>query len=131
MSLEYDPKCSNPKPNPELGALSNMNYTAMDEAPKDTAVRKCLEVRTLAREFFIDNLLVRMMGRELMAPVTDRTTLISSGVASPVATNHAAKGSVFVKFRNAGNLENWPHNTAVRKCLEVRTPRAKSGTGSA
>ena len=36
------------------------------------------------------------MGRELMAPRTDRTTRIPSGVASPVATNHAAKGSVFV-----------------------------------
>ena len=33
------------------------------------------------------------MGRELMAPRTDRTNRIPSGVASPVATNHAAKAS--------------------------------------
>jgi len=47
-------------------------------------------------------------GRELMAPKTDRTTRISSGVASPVITNHAAKGSVFVNLRNTGNLKNCP-----------------------
>jgi len=45
------------------------------------------------------------MGRELMAPRTDRTTRIPSGVASPVTTNHAAKGSVFVNLRNDGNLK--------------------------
>ena len=32
-----------------------------------------------------------------------------SGVASPVTTNHAARESVFVNLRNAGNLKNWPH----------------------
>ena len=41
-----------------------------------------------------------------MAPRTDRTTPIQSGVASPVTTNHAAKGSVFFNLRNAGNLKN-------------------------
>ena len=40
-----------------------------------------------------------------MAPRTDRTTRIPSGVASPVTANHAAKESVFVDLRNAGNLE--------------------------
>ena len=35
-------------------------------------------------------------GRELMAPRTDHTTRIPSGIASPVTRNHAAKGSVFV-----------------------------------
>ena len=49
-----------------------------------------------------------MMARELMAPRTDRTMRILSGVASPVTTNHAAKGSMFVKLRNAGNLKNNP-----------------------
>ena len=39
------------------------------------------------------------MGGELMAPITDRTT----GVTSPVTTNHAAKGCVFVNLRNAGS----------------------------
>ena len=39
-----------------------------------------------------------------MAPRTDRTTRIPSGVASPVTTNHAAKGCVFVDLRNGGNL---------------------------
>ena len=40
-----------------------------------------------------------------MAPRTDRTTRIPSGVASPLTTNHAAKGSVFVNLRNPGNLD--------------------------
>jgi len=44
------------------------------------------------------------MGRDQMAPRTDRTTRIPSGVASLVTTNHAAKGSVFVNVRNGGNL---------------------------
>ena len=39
-----------------------------------------------------------------MAPRTNRTTRIPSGVASPVATNHAADGSVFVNLRDTGNL---------------------------
>ena len=38
------------------------------------------------------------MGKERMAPRTDRTTRIPSGVASPVTTKHAAKGSVFVNL---------------------------------
>ena len=40
-----------------------------------------------------------------MAPGTDRTTRISSAVASPVATNHAAKGSVLVNLTSTGNLK--------------------------
>ena len=44
------------------------------------------------------------MGRELIAPRTDRTTRIPSGVATPVTTNHAPKESVFVNLRNAGTL---------------------------
>ena len=40
-----------------------------------------------------------------MAPIIDRTTRIPSGVASPVTTNHAAKGSVSVNLRNGGNLK--------------------------
>ena len=45
------------------------------------------------------------MGRKPMAPRNDRTTRIPSSVVSPVTTNHAAKGSVFVNSRNAGNLK--------------------------
>ena len=52
------------------------------------------------------------MGRELMTLKTDRTTRIPFGVALPVTTNHAAKGSVFVKLRNAGNFEKWPPERA-------------------
>ena len=52
-----------------------------------------------------------------MAPRTDRTTPVGcrvrypipSDVASPVTTNHAAKGSVFVNLRNAGNLKIGPN----------------------
>ena len=40
-----------------------------------------------------------------MASRTDRTGRITSGGASPITTNHAAKGSVFVNLRNAGNLK--------------------------
>jgi len=47
------------------------------------------------------------MGRELMAPRTDRTTRIPSCVASPVTKNHAAKGFVFVNLRNGGSLKKW------------------------
>ena len=43
-----------------------------------------------------------------MAPRTDRTARIPSGVASPVATSHAAKGSVFVDLTNTGNLRKYP-----------------------
>ena len=46
----------------------------------------------------------RGRGRELMAPRTDHTTRIPSGVASPVTKNHAAKGSVFSNLRNLGNF---------------------------
>ena len=48
-----------------------------------------------------------------MAPRSDRTTRIPSVAASSVATSHAAKGSVFVNLRNAGNLKNQPHTQAV------------------
>ena len=41
-----------------------------------------------------------------MALRTDRTTRISSAVASLVTTNHAVKGSVFVNLLSAGNLRN-------------------------
>jgi len=37
---------------------------------------------------------------ERVAPRIDRTTRIPSGVASPVTTKHAAKGSVFVNLKN-------------------------------
>ena len=43
-----------------------------------------------------------------MATKNDRTTRIPSGVASPVTTEHAAKGSVFVNPRNTGDLEICP-----------------------
>ena len=45
-----------------------------------------------------------MMGRELMAPRTNRTTRISSSVASPVTAN--PKGPVLVNLRNNGRLKN-------------------------
>ena len=45
------------------------------------------------------------MGRQLMSPITDRTMRIPSGVASPITTNHAVTGSVFVKLTNPGNLK--------------------------
>ena len=38
-----------------------------------------------------------------MAPITDHTTRIPSGVASRATTNHAANGSVFVNLRNFGD----------------------------
>ena len=44
-----------------------------------------------------------------MAPRTDRVTRIPSGVASPVTTNRAEKGSVCVSLRNSGNLKIDPN----------------------
>ena len=41
-----------------------------------------------------------------MAPRTDRTTRVPPGVTSPVTTDHAAKGSVFVNSRTAGTFKN-------------------------
>jgi len=54
---------------------------------------------------------VRSLGRELMAPRTDHTTCIPSGVASTVTKNHAAKGSVFVNLRDTGNFKKWQELT--------------------
>jgi len=77
------------------------------------------------------------MGRELMAPRTDRTTRIPSGVASPVTTNHAAKGSVFVNLRNVGNLPlalfchsmtvsgSFPKKTGGRPCSTAPITRER------
>ena len=44
-----------------------------------------------------------MLGRR-----TDRTTRIPTGVASPISTSHEANGCMFVKLRNAGNLNICP-----------------------
>ena len=44
--------------------------------------------------------------RELMAPRTHRTSRILSSVASLITTKHAAKGSVFVSPRKAGNVRD-------------------------
>ena len=68
----------------------------------------------------------------LMAPITDRTTRI----ASPITTKFAAKGSVFVDLRNAGNLKivwNWwvepcmvrfteKRHSVLAHCLTVLEP---------
>ena len=54
-----------------------------------------------------------------MAPRTDRTTCIPPGVASPVTTSHAAKGSVFVNLITGDNffkmaqVAQIPHIAAV------------------
>ena len=67
------------------------------------------------------------MGRGLMAPITDPTTRIASAVASPVTTHHAAKGSVFVDLRKAGDLkirqlpEREPMSVILRRKESSRT----------
>ena len=66
------------------------------------------------------------MGRELIAPRIDRTTRISSGVASPVTTNHAAKGSVFVNLINGGNFPNLPSKCGFRGGDESAEPPVPS-----
>ena len=43
-----------------------------------------------------------------MAPRIDRTTRISSAVASPLTTNHTAKRSGFVNLKTPGNLKIAP-----------------------
>ena len=65
-----------------------------------------------------------------MAPRTDHTARIPSGVAFPVATNHAAKGFMFVNLRNAGNLKNglvtwnsrWMRWSSARKFVDFVGP---------
>ena len=57
-----------------------------------------------------------------MAPRTDRTTRIPSGFASPVTTNHAAEESVFVDFRNTGNLNTWPGRGVVDRLHDPAAP---------
>ena len=52
------------------------------------------------------------MRKELMAPRTDCTTRMPSGVTSPVTTNHVTKQCVFVHLRNTGNLKTWPEERA-------------------
>ena len=59
------------------------------------------------------------MCRELMAPRTDRTTRIPSGVTSPVTTNHAAKGSVCVNIRNAGRSKIGPEGDQQLQLREI------------
>ena len=54
-----------------------------------------------------------------MVPRTDRTARIPSGVTSPVTTNHAAKGSVFVNLRNAGNLKNMVYGDLGEKVADL------------
>ena len=81
------------------------------------------------------------MERVLMAPRTDRTTCIPSGVESPVTTTHAAKGSVFVNVRNTRKQKNgraWYHigdvslerslrqiHLALRRGLPPHTTRSR------
>ena len=43
--------------------------------------------------------------RDAAPAARSRSACIPSGVASPVTTNHAAKGSVFVNLRNTGKLK--------------------------
>ena len=62
------------------------------------------------------------MGSELMVPKIDRTTRILSGVASPVTTNHAVKGSMFVKLKNTGNLKIGPRPPPLAPHLPPPSP---------
>jgi len=54
------------------------------------------------------------MGSELMAPRTDHTTRIPSGVASPISTSHEANGRMFANLRNGDNLKLGPQNRRCR-----------------
>jgi len=65
-----------------------------------------------------------------MAPRTDRTTLIPSAVASPVTTNHAAKGSVFVNLRSPGNLKLAPRGTWGLGGLPTHSAARSSSTAT-
>ena len=56
-----------------------------------------------------------LLGIELMAPRTDRTTRSASGVASPVTTDHAA----FVNLKNTGNSKIGPWVVGFGKLLGV------------
>ena len=77
---------------------------------------------------------------------TDRTTRISSAVASPLTTKHAAKRSVFVNLKTNGNLKKcsriaitlyqvmailWvaPFGIACLIAAHIRKSRPDSGLG--
>ena len=53
-----------------------------------------------------------------MAPRTDRTARIPSGVASWVTTNHAAKGSVFCQLKKGRQLKIGPNSSVQVKAWE-------------
>ena len=52
---------------------------------------------------------------------------IPSGVASPVTTNHAAKGSVSVNLRNGGNFKNRGNDLDLAKLESSRVDRTSRG----
>ena len=66
-----------------------------------------------------------------MAPRSDRTTRIPSGVASPVSTNYVTNGSVFVNLRNAVTKEMGPEShtrcPALTPVTLIRVPRLGFG----
>ena len=57
-----------------------------------------------------------------MAPRTDRTTRISFAVASPVTTNHAVKGYVFVNLTRAGNLRDCSTHRRLQDAATQEAP---------
>ena len=74
----------------------------MSEEPLQTLMDREIEEGDLAGLEESSGSRKATMRRELMAPRTDRTTRIPSGVAS-----HAATQSVFVNLRDASNFKNW------------------------
>ena len=68
-----------------------------------------------------------------MAPRTDRTTRIPSGVASPITTNHQQKGPCFVNFKNCSTSHTMPTpalRIAGSRAVPLSLPRVRvSGFG--
>ena len=72
--------------------------------------------------FHLETLMIYMTNEHGNAPELQEQVCETTGVASPVTTNHAAKGSLCVNLRNAGNLKIGPglRNLAVPHLISAR-----------
>ena len=88
------------------GVPQARNHCKHDLSPTRETQRHCAPSFHRARNLCGKKFRIKQVQnktRELMAPRTDRTTRIPSGVASPITTNHAAKGYVFANLGNTSN----------------------------
>ena len=66
------------------------------------------------------------MKKDLIASRTDRTARIPFSVASPLTTNHAARGSVFCRLKKYRQLLKMVHPVQGQKALEKLVVKLKT-----